>query len=114
MTEPFEVNLNSYRTQRPRTLGAEGDAGRHGHRNQKVAQVCREFESLFVQHMLQEMRKTVNTGELFGGGQAEQLYAGMLDTELAKEISGQRGIGLAAVLYSQIAESDIDPGGDAD
>ncbi|MBT8340788.1 MAG: hypothetical protein HKP58_04020 [Desulfatitalea sp.] len=71
--------------------------------SKKLDQACKDFESLFINHMLSEMRKTVPQEGLFGGGQAERLYTSMLDSETAKAISSQRGIGLAPVLYRQMA-----------
>lgn len=73
-----------------------------GHRAEKLEQACKDFESIFVDFMLQQMRQTVPQNELFGGGQAEQLYTSMLDSELAKSISNQRGLGLASELYRQL------------
>ncbi len=64
---------------------------------------CREFESLFIHHLLKEMRKNVPKDGLFSGGQAEQVYSEMLDGEMAREISNRGGIGLAPVLYNQMA-----------
>jgi Rod binding domain-containing protein len=73
-----------------------------GHRTEKLEQVCKDFESIFVDFMLQQMRQTVPQSEMFGGGRAEQLYTSMLDSELAKSISNQRGLGLASELHRQL------------
>ncbi len=56
--------------------------------------------------MMQQMRRTVPQNPLFGGGQGEQLFTSMLDSEVAKSISQQRGIGLAPVLYRQLSAED--------
>lgn len=71
--------------------------------DQELEKACRNFESLFVNYMLQEMRETLPEESLFGGGQAEKIYTGMLDTEVSKNISQQRGIGLAKMIYEQMA-----------
>ena len=70
---------------------------------QELEKACHDFESLFVNYMLQQMRRTIPEETLFGGGQAEKIYTGMLDSELSKSISRQRGIGLAKLMYTQMA-----------
>ena len=71
--------------------------------DKKLEKACRDFESLFVNYLMQKMRETIPENSLFGGGQAEQIYTGMLDNEVAKSVSQQRGIGLAAVMYAQMS-----------
>ena len=69
----------------------------------KLEQACKDFESLFVSQMMQQMRKTVPQDGLLNGGRAEKIYTEMLDSEMAKSISNQRGIGLAAMMYRQLS-----------
>lgn len=71
-------------------------------RQETLKNACRDFESLFVNYMLKQMRQTVPQDGLFGGGQAEKMYTSMMDTEVAKEISRQRGLGLAPMMYHQM------------
>jgi flagellar protein FlgJ len=66
---------------------------------------CRDFESLFVHYMLKQMRRTVPQDGLFGAGQAGKMYTSMMDSEVAKEISRQRGLGLAPMLYHQMVDA---------
>jgi flagellar protein FlgJ len=68
--------------------------------------VCRDFESIFVNYLMQQMRETIPEESMFGGGQAEKIYTGLLDTEVSKMISQQRGIGLAALMYAQMSAMD--------
>ncbi len=78
--------------------------------DQKLRQACEDFESIFVDFMLQQMRQTVPQNELFGGGKAEQLYTSMMDSELAKSISHQRGLGLADQMYRQLMATSAGKG----
>jgi flagellar protein FlgJ len=79
---------------------------RQGAEPQKpLKSACRDFESLFVHYLLKQMRRTVPQDGLFGGGQAQQMYTSMMDSEVAKEISRQRGLGLAPMLYQQMMEA---------
>jgi len=69
----------------------------------ELEKACRDFESLFVNYMMKQMRETIPKDGLFGNSQAEQIYNSMLDQEVAKTISKQRGMGLAALMYNQMS-----------
>jgi flagellar protein FlgJ len=69
--------------------------------DQELKEATQEFESLFLHHLMKTMRSTVPKGELFHGGVNEDIYADMLDQEIAK-VASQRGIGLAELLYQQL------------
>ena len=79
-----------------------------GAANQETAldQACRDFESVFINYMLQQMRRTIPQDGLFNGGQAEQIYTSMLDSETARSISNQRGLGLADLLRHQLSAQE--------
>lgn len=69
----------------------------------QIKNVSREFESIFLGYMLKQMRKTVPEDALMGNSPAKDIFLGMQDDELSKELSKAGGIGLAAVIYSQLA-----------
>lgn len=75
---------------------------------EKLEKACNDFESLFVKYMMQQMRKTVPENGLIGISQAEKIYTGMLDDEVAKSVSHGRGLGLAKAMYEQMAAIDGD------
>ena len=72
--------------------------------DQRLKTACNQFEALFIHFLLKEMRSTIEKSDFMNGGRAEELYESMLDEELAKEISEQKGIGLGSVLYRQLAD----------
>ena len=69
----------------------------------ELEKACNDFESLFVKYMMQQMRETIPQNGLFGESQAQKIYTGMLDDEVAKSVSHGRGLGLARVMYEQMA-----------
>jgi len=69
----------------------------------ELEKACRDFESIFVNYMMQQMRKTVPENSLFGTNQGEKIYTGMLDDEIAKSVSQSRGLGLAKAMYEQMS-----------
>jgi len=70
-------------------------------RRPDLARACAEFEALFLQQLLRQMRATVPR-EAPDGGSAGQLYGEMRDAEVARSLARGRGIGLADVLYRQM------------
>jgi len=98
------VNLGAMPVNFPQTLPREQAAVKatpgenkteKAEETRKLKSACAEFESFFIQYLLKEMRETVPTSGLVGGGSAESIYTSMLDTELAKEMADTGGIGLA-------------------
>lgn len=81
---------------------AKADDDQGAVRQKALKNACRDFESLFVNYMLKQMRQTVPQDGLFGAGQAAKMYTSMMDSEVAKEISRQRGLGLAPMMYQQM------------
>jgi flagellar protein FlgJ len=67
------------------------------------------MESLFIGHMLAEMRKTVPKSGFMSGGQAEEIYTSLMDAELAKQMAGAGGFGLSTVLLEQLSRREAGP-----
>ena len=61
-----------------------------------------EFESLFLQQMLQNMRNTVPESDLLGDRSAEKTFQYLLDEEMSRDMAKSGGIGLADMLYKQM------------
>ena len=89
-----------------------------GH-TERLKKACRDFESLFINYLLKEMRATIKKSSFLDGGRAEELYTSMMDNQTAKELSASGGIGIAQMLYRQLTsdtgtieekQSRIDPG----
>ncbi|MEJ2729200.1 MAG: rod-binding protein [Deltaproteobacteria bacterium] len=90
-----------------------GQAGKGS--NAAMRDVCRQMESLFIHHLLKEMRATIHKSGFIGGGRAEEIYTSMMDAEMAIKISNRGGIGLSEMLLqqigsrsSQVSESESD------
>lgn len=71
--------------------------------NKEARQACEDFEAVFIQQMLQVLRKTVMKSGLWEGGLQEDIYTSFYDGKIAEEIAHGRGIGIADVLYRNIA-----------
>lgn len=71
--------------------------------DEQLEKTCKDFESLFVSYMMQQMRQTIPEDGIISRSQGEKIYTGMLDNEIAKTVSHNQGIGLARVMYEQMA-----------
>ncbi|BDU50228.1 rod-binding protein [Haliovirga abyssi] len=64
-----------------------------------------EFESIFLKMMMDEMDKTVDRkNSMFYGGNAEDVFRGMLNQKRADSWSKSGGVGLAKVMYEQLSK----------
>ena len=66
-----------------------------------LSQVAQQFESIFINMMLQSMRKATERSGLMDSD-AAQTYESMFDQELALHLSEQGGFGVAEALERQM------------
>ncbi|NPV53851.1 MAG: flagellar biosynthesis protein FlgJ [Firmicutes bacterium] len=83
--------------------------GRDDKDDKKLREACQEFEAIFLEYILKEMRATVPKDGLFGGGRPEEFFTSLLDEKLAEEMAKGRGMGLGEVLYRQFSSADKHP-----
>lgn len=69
---------------------------------QKLKEACRDFETIFLGHLMKSMRKTVSKSELFGSGREEEMFRDMLDDETCKIAAKTGSMGIADMLYKQL------------
>ena len=70
--------------------------------DKKLKGACKDFEAIFVNMMLKQMRKTVTENDLFGNTREEKMFREMLDEKLAEEIAQSKTLGVAQMMYNQI------------
>jgi len=68
-----------------------------------LMEAAQQFEGLFLNMLLSEMRKTVPDTDLFGDKRAEKLFQSMLDQEIADHSVKSQSLGLAKMIYDQLA-----------
>ena len=70
--------------------------------NKQLKSLSKQFESIFVHQLLKSMRSTVQNSGLFDR-HATNMYESLHDEEIAKLMTEQKGIGLADVIYRDLA-----------
>lgn len=77
----------------------------------ELAQVARQFESLFMNMMLKSMRsanRTLSEGNYLNSFESK-MYEDMLDEKLSVELSGQSSLGIADLLMRQFTPDQVTP-----
>jgi peptidoglycan hydrolase FlgJ len=69
----------------------------------RLEAACNDFESLFTYQLMKEMRKTVKKTGLVQGGQAEEIFADMLDQERSRSLS----LGMGSMLFRQLSQAIV-------
>lgn len=65
-----------------------------------------EFESIFIKMLLDAQDKTVDReNSMFYGGNSEDIYRSMLNSERAKDMSKTGEFGLAKMMYEQLSKN---------
>jgi flagellar protein FlgJ len=70
----------------------------------KLVKLTQEFETIFVEILLSQMRSTSRALAQSEGSLARQTYEGWQDQEISKSLSKGGSIGLAAMLYQQLQQ----------
>jgi flagellar protein FlgJ len=71
----------------------------------EVKKVAREFESLFINNLLKEMRKTVHQSGAMKQGNAGKIYQEMLDKEYSQMAAEHGGMGLAVMVERELSKN---------
>ncbi|MBI3992740.1 MAG: rod-binding protein [Candidatus Lambdaproteobacteria bacterium] len=66
-----------------------------------LRKTAEEFESLLIEQLVREMRKTIPRSDLFGGREHEQMFEELLDGEYAQTMVRRGGLGIADLLMAQ-------------
>ena len=83
---------------------SEDKAVSSGQSDSDLRKACASMEAQFVYYLFKEMRKSVPENGLIPKGSGEKMYTSMLDLQMAEELSQKGGVGLAPLLYRQLAE----------
>ena len=65
---------------------------------------CRDFETIFIQRMFNEMLKTTKMGEQFGKGAGGDFFKDMFTQQISEDLSKRSPIGIADQMYNQLKE----------
>jgi len=75
-------------------------------KKEDLKDVTKDFEAIFIQKMLESMRKTVTKTKWLDGGLGEDIFTSLYDQEIGKAISQRGGLGLQNILYKSLKKDD--------
>ncbi len=73
---------------------------------EKLKKTAQQFEAVYIQQMLKEMRNTIPDDGLIERGNADDIYAQFQDAEVARIMSEKGGIGLAELMVKQLLNEE--------
>ncbi len=73
-------------------------------RNEKLWEVSKGFETMFVSQLYKSLRKTVQYSELTKPSMGRKMFTEMLDEEYAKQSSGTSSASLAGMVYRYLVQ----------
>ncbi|MBN4050694.1 MAG: flagellar biosynthesis protein FlgJ [Alkaliphilus sp.] len=71
--------------------------------SENLLEACKQFEAIFLNMMLQQMRKSVWSGGLTEKSQGREIFESMKDEKMTEDMALDGGIGLAKQLYQQLS-----------
>ncbi len=71
----------------------------------KIKKLSTDFESIFMEQIFHSMRSSVQKSGLVDGGNAEEIYTSMLDSEYAKQMTSGGTGGLAHMIEHQLLQT---------
>ena len=71
--------------------------------SEQLKDACREFEAIFLNMMMKQMRNTIPEGGMTEKSYGRETFEEMQDEILAEEMSKGQGVGLAKQLYEQLS-----------
>lgn len=69
----------------------------------KIAEVSRQFEAIFLRHMLNEANKPMFHSSLIPTGATTEIYQDMVTSQLADKISREQSFGFASLVQQDLS-----------
>lgn len=92
----------------PSVTGKKLENLKKGQDDKKLMNVCKEFEGVFINMMLKQMKNTVPENGLIEKSQGTKIFEDIYTEELSDEISqGENGMGIAKMMYEQLKRGNV-------
>lgn len=70
-----------------------------------LRKAAKEFEAMFLNLVMKQMRETVPENDLFGDSSKTKVFQGMLDEEYSKLAGETKSYGLAEMIYQNLSKA---------
>lgn len=85
-------------------IAGANQAGKPPAAKDPLMEKAKEFETVFLNEMLQNMFTGLDEGGTYGNGEGSEAWKSMLINEYANTMSQSGGIGIAASVHSQLLQ----------
>lgn len=72
--------------------------------SQRIKDTAQDFEAVFLSEMFKPMFEGIEVDETFGGGKGEEIFRGMMLTEIGKEIAKKNITGIQTQVMNKLIE----------
>lgn len=108
MLKALTYNINTQQADRAEQLAQRMNkmaSSQQNAKSAKIKEVAQEFEGMFLGQMLENIFSHIETDEMFGGGQAEDIYRSMMVEQYGKLMAKSGGIGIADHVMRQMLQT---------
>jgi len=102
------IQIGSTSSQMAATKGS-GSLG--GQTDDRLKQACSDFEAIFLNLMVQTMKKTIPEGGVLGKSHQSEVYDAMFFQEISTQLARERGLGIGDAMYRQVRRQMIETEG---
>ncbi len=72
-----------------------------GKSDDRLKKACSDFEGIFLNLMVQTMKKTIPEGGVLGKSHQSEVFESMFLQEISTQLARERGLGIGDALYRQ-------------
>ncbi len=94
-----------------RLAAAKGSGSPGGQTDDRLKQACSDFEAIFLNLMVQTMKKTIPEGGVLGKSHQSEVYDAMFFQEISTQLARERGLGIGDAMYRQVRRQMIETAG---
>ncbi|WP_026895776.1 rod-binding protein [Clostridiisalibacter paucivorans] len=96
-------NIQTQEYMKNNSIDKKIETAKRYNNDKELLSACKEFESIFLNMMMKEMRDTVPEAGFMKKSMGKDVFEDMYFDEISKEVSNKgQGIGLAKMLYEQM------------
>ena len=77
------------------------------HSQAELKSVAQNFESLFMQMLMKEMRNSVQKSGFLGNSRGMEFFESMYDEQLTQKLASSGGIGLGQMIYDRLKQATL-------
>lgn len=78
--------------------------GISSHSDAELKTVSQNFESLFMDMLMKEMRNSVQKSNLLGNSQGMEFFESMYDQQLTQRLASSGGLGIGRMIYDRLKQ----------